>query len=179
VAVLLAATNPWFVVSNLAECAPDIASKWADADNVVHQTTGYTCGAAACATLLRRLGIAPAATEKEMVPLCLTRRWGGASTLGIAVGLKSKAAPQGWRVRIMQPDWETFLRLRKPLLCSVTVQQNTGHAVVVCEIREGSIQVADPLEGLVWRMEEEFKMRFKNEAIAVFRNDPFEKDEQR
>ena len=69
-----------------------------DKDNVVRQSTAYTCGAAASATLLRRLKIAPEATESQLAPLCMTRRLDGATSLGLAVGLKTIAEPKGWRI---------------------------------------------------------------------------------
>ena len=147
-----------------------------DRDGVVRQSVGYTCGAAACATLLRRMGIDPNATEEQMVKLCLTMRLRGTSTLGMAVGLKAVAAPRGWRVKIVEPNWENFQKLRTPMVCAVGVW-NIGHAVVVCAINDKKgIQVADPIGGLSWYRAEEFKKMFLNEAIVVFKNDPYEQN---
>jgi predicted double-glycine peptidase len=147
------------------------------ADGVVRQTTGYTCGAASCATLLRRLEIDPGATEAEMARLCMTHRWGGTTTLGMAVGLKSKLAGLGWQVRILEPDWDTFVRLRKPCLAAIRHSALVSHSVVVCGIDPLlGVQVADPLLGLRRVREDSFKRLFQSETVVVFRNDPFESD---
>ncbi|MGD0090708.1 MAG: cysteine peptidase family C39 domain-containing protein [Planctomycetota bacterium] len=174
--VLIAASNPLLGPPDIEKCEADLANTRVDTDNVVRQTTNYTCGPAACATLLRRTGLDPEATESEMVPLCLTKRWGGASTLGMAVGLKKKVAPLGWHVRIVEPDWEAFKRLRKPALCAMSYLPFINHAVVVCAVEEGRVQVADPIAGLSCWPENEFRKMFRNEAVVVFRKDPQEAD---
>ncbi|MBI3828806.1 MAG: hypothetical protein HY291_04775 [Planctomycetes bacterium] len=145
------------------------------ADNVVLQSTGYTCGASSCATLLRKTGIDPNATEAELVPRVLTRRGDGATVLGMAAGLRESAQPAGWRVKVFEPDWDTFKTLRKPVLCSVRLSNAITHAVVVTEIdpRKG-VQVADPLRGLSWWTESNFRARFLNDAVVVYKQDPFE-----
>jgi predicted double-glycine peptidase len=144
-------------------------------DNVVLQSTGYTCGASSCATLLRRTGIDPNATEADLVPRVLTRRWDGATLLGMAAGLRESAEPAGWRVKVFEPDWDTFKSLRKPLLCSVRLSKSITHAVVVTEIDpHKGVRVADPLRGLSWWSESNFRARFLNDAVVVYKQDPFE-----
>ena len=144
-------------------------------DNVVLQTTGYTCGPAACATLLRLSGIAPDATEAELVPLCQTRPWLGSSLLGMAVGLKAKAAPKGWQVRMVEPGWDELARLRKPLLCEVRYAATMNHMVVLCAVdsRRG-VLIADPLAGRSWWTKARFEANFAGCAVVVFRERPYE-----
>ncbi|HYG77908.1 MAG TPA: cysteine peptidase family C39 domain-containing protein [Planctomycetota bacterium] len=145
-----------------------------DDDNIARQSTGYTCGAAACATLLRRLDIDSKATEQQLAPLCITRRYDGATVLGMAAGLKTIAAVRGWRVRMFKPDWTEFCRLKKPLLASVMINKDTGHAIVVCSVDPTrGVEIADPLAGLYWESEERFRQRFANEAVVVYRGEPF------
>lgn len=143
-----------------------------DADGVVRQSTGYTCGPAACATLLRRMGVDAEATERQLAPLCITRRWDGASMLGMAAGLKSVASPRGWHVRMKHADWETFRQLKRPLLTAVRINDATGHAVVVTDIdSQKGVQVADPISGLYWCPADDFRKKFDHDAISLYRDD--------
>lgn len=179
VAVMFAAVHstwgtPAEVVADIAEANPDAAARVDWPNGVVRQSIGYTCGAAACATLLRFLKVGPPATEPEMAVLCRTRRYDGTSTLGMAMGLKARAAPQGWRVRIVEPDWAAFVRLRKPLACSMSIN-GSPHAVVALGVdAQRGVLIADPLGVLLWVPEDEFRKEFSNEAVVVFRNDPYE-----
>ncbi|HEY3322432.1 MAG TPA: cysteine peptidase family C39 domain-containing protein [Planctomycetota bacterium] len=176
--VLGAASNPLLGAPRLNECAGDPTSN-VDADDVVHQTTGYTCGASACATLLRMTGIERHATEAELVPKVMTRRFGGATALGMAVGLKEIVQPKGWRVRIVEVDLKALARLRKPCVCAIRYNVICDHAVVVCKVDpERGVQVADPLGGLSWWSLTQFQERFQNEVIAVYRESPFESGER-
>lgn len=183
--LLVAATVPAVQRWVIGRWVNDIPRKWRgpggsivtriDDDDVVRQSTGYTCAAAACATLLRDISVDANASEEEMVYRCLTKRRGGATTLGMAAGLKAKLTGTAWRLRIYEPDWETFKRLKKPLVCSMEHAKWLGHAVVVRAYDpEKGVHVADPLTGLSWWSEERFRDRFKNEAIVVFQDDPFD-----
>jgi predicted double-glycine peptidase len=173
--VLLAASNGLLFKPDNLNQAGDEPLHAVDPNGVVRQSTGYTCASAASATLLRRLNIDPAATEYEMVPLCMTKRWGGATTLGTAVGLKRKAEPQGWRVRIVEADWDTLIMLRKPMMCAVKYDAMVDHAVVLCGIdAQQNVQIADPMNGLVNWSRDEFLQRYRGEVIVVFKDDPME-----
>lgn len=144
----------------------DLQASNVDENGVVRQTSMYTCGPSAAATLLRKMGIQPDATEAQLAPLCMTRRRDGATTLGIAIGLKTLAAPSGWRVRIVETDWEEFRRLKKPVLAAMN-----EHALVVMQTDPAKgVQVADPMSGMYWRTTSEFRAHFGNIAICVYRD---------
>jgi len=143
-----------------------------DGDGVVRQSTGYTCGPAACATLLRLAGVDANATERQLAPLCITRRWDGATMLGMAAGLKTVAAPLGWHVRMVRPDWAAFCQMKMPVLTSIRINDATGHAVVVTAVdSQKGVQIADPISGLYWCSEEEFRKKYDQETIALYRDD--------
>ncbi len=155
--------------------AQAVNGKPPDRGTFVRQTLNYTCGPSACATLLRASGIDANATEAEMAVLCLTRPHAGSSVLGLAAGLKTKASPQGWHVKIVAPDWRAFMALRKPVVCAMTFN-GSPHVVAVLETDpQKGINVADPIGFLGWTPIEEFKREFNGEVVAVFRQDPFEK----
>jgi ABC-type bacteriocin/lantibiotic exporter with double-glycine peptidase domain len=92
----------------------------------------------------------------------------------MAAGLKAVCGPHGWRVCMYKMDWAGLCRLKLPLLASVMINENTGHAVVLCSIDAGrGVEIADPLIGLYWETEERFKQRFANEVIVVYREQPY------
>src|SRR5262249_10555326 len=137
--------------------------------NMVYQSTGYTCAAAACATFLRRTGIDPVATERQMVPLVMTRRWGGATTLGMAVGLRHVAEPKGWRVKIVECSWDELIKLKPPVVCAIKHTALTDHAVVFCRYSEQrGVRIADPLRGMMWLSASEFERDFQGDAVVVY-----------
>jgi predicted double-glycine peptidase len=143
-----------------------------DSDGVVRQTTGYTCGPAACATLLRMVGADPNASERQLAPLCITRRWDGATLLGMAAGVKSVAGPGGWHVKLARADWDALNRMKMPVLTSVKINDATGHAVVITGVdSEKGVRIADPISGLYWCSEKEFRARFDQETLSLYRDD--------
>ena len=141
---------------------------------LVRQSLNYTCGPSACATLLRAAGIDSNASEDEMAVLCMTRPHAGSSVLGMAAGLKAKTAAQGWRVKIVAPEWPEFMTLHKPAVCAMTFN-GSPHVVVALEVDpEKGIHVADPVGVNSWVPFNEFKSEFNGDVVVVFRNDPLE-----
>jgi predicted double-glycine peptidase len=154
--------------------AQDLRRPRVDRNGVVRQSTNYTCAAAACATLLRRLDVEPDASERELAPICGTRRNDGAPSLGMAVALNSIAAPKGWNVRLMMPDWDELCRMKMPVVVSVKYSAKRNHALVVCDVNpKRGVLVADPSHGLYWESAETFKRKFNHEAVAVFQGSPY------
>lgn len=75
----------------------------------------------------------------------------------------------------MEPNWEDFLKIRKPVVCSIKLNAWINHAVVVLNVdAEKGVQIADPLMGLRWCPAERFRADFLNDAVAVYREDPRE-----
>jgi predicted double-glycine peptidase len=140
-----------------------------DSNGVVRQNSGSTCGAAACATLLRHLKIDSEAVESKMIPLCHTGMF-GSTPLGMAAGLKSVAEPHGWNVRIVKCDAQTFFRQRQPAVVSLREGFSASHAVAVLEFNDSSVMIADPLSGLSPWTIADFKRLFFGEAIIVMPN---------
>lgn len=86
----------------------------AGSDHHCVQTTSWSCGPAACVSLLSCLGAE--ATEAEMARLCRTASYGGTSLFHIARGLRAKLP--GREVHIVKGDPET-LRSRGLAIVSV------------------------------------------------------------
>jgi hypothetical protein len=141
-----------------------LAESWSN--GVALQSSESSCSAASAATLLRSYGIA--ATEEEMVPLCLTRSQ-GTSLLGVYRGLYLKTVGTPWRVEVLSRASIADLRravAAGPVLLSVGLdrlslrpvdpryEQDGGwapglrHAVVLFRFRpDGKIEMGDPAEG--------------------------------
>ncbi|MFI5403054.1 MAG: cysteine peptidase family C39 domain-containing protein [Planctomycetota bacterium] len=122
-------TERWMVAE------PDDSLKGrAGPDRHCAQTTGWSCGPAACVTMLSYLGVD--ATEGEMARLCRTAPHGGTSLFHIARGLRLKLP--GRDVRIVKGDPDT---LREKGLAIVSVYR--VHVVAVRFDDDGAI-VHDP-----------------------------------
>lgn len=129
------------------------------ADGLCLQTSGYTCGAAAAAMYLDRLGVP--ATEAEMAALCVTRR-DGTTDAGIARGLRRKLP--GRDVRVTAPRYED---LQAPALVSILLPGRIGHAVLVEEATPEGVRLADPGCGR-WRTSRaDFEARWQGSAIRA------------
>jgi hypothetical protein len=129
---------------------------------ISRQTSGYSCTAAAAATLLRMNGIP--AQESEMAELCLTRK--GTTWQGLYRGLTLKTAGLPFRVEIIEcPLAELENRLPAPAVISVGIdpdkpysrkyvhaggwQPGMRHSVVLLGFRPHSdrVAIADPSVG--------------------------------
>ncbi len=173
--VALSGAGVWDLSSRLfgpERILTEMASRTAATVNgVVLQSTEYTCGPSACATLLRLRGIDAEASERNMVPLCRTQYQGGVSALSLAAGLKRATAGTDWHVKLLEPSLEKLGAVPLPALVCVNLPGGGGHVVVLCAIEADRVRIADSADkdGLVWWPMREFKRRYLNEAITLTR----------
>lgn len=140
-------------------------------DGVVLQTAPSSCAAAAAATLVRALGVDPAATEADLARECLTRPDRGTSDLGLYRGL-SRACP-GRRVRFARPTLDALRARAAPCLVTVGLEparvgeplrsllreragwdEGVAHAVVLLRVDARTVEVGDPRFGReTWPLE--------------------------
>jgi hypothetical protein len=136
------------------------------------QTTDYSCGAAAAATMLARLGVP--SDEREMVLLCGTTALTGTDEFGVCRGLRNKLVGTGSRVGIVRTDWEGLRRRPLPAMAVVAHSFLVDHWVVVLEAGEGEALVGDPLFARPYRQKkEEFLRRWRGVLVEVVRGSPF------
>jgi hypothetical protein len=113
------------------------------------QSTGWSCGAASCVTLLRAHGIV--ATEREMGELCLTLPHRGTTLPRFVRGLTLKLRKEGSPLRVVARDdlgVADLDTLPVPALLGIRGSILVGHAVVLLgRDPDGLYRVADPLEG--------------------------------
>ena len=116
---------------------------------VCEQTTNYTCGAAAAATLLQHCDVP--ATEREMAELSWTNSLTGTDEFCVARGLRRKLVDSGREVRVEHSEWERLVLREEP--CMVTIRWSflIDHWVVVRDANEERVLVADPLSASVQR----------------------------
>jgi hypothetical protein len=118
-------------------------------DGLCRQSTDYSCGAAAAATLLARLGVAT--DEGAMAEACGTTALTGTDEFGVCRGLREKLAGTGRSARIVASDWENLRRRPLPALAVVAFTFLVDHWVVVLEADEDGVLVGDPKFLADWR----------------------------
>jgi len=106
------------------------------------QTTPYTCGPAAAATMLRAANIVT--DEQEMARLCLTREGRGTLDLGLYRGLnlKLQQVEAAVTVRLVRLTYDDLLTVPKP--CLLRVRFGLDHTVVVLGTQGKRLLVFDP-----------------------------------
>jgi hypothetical protein len=125
------------------------------------QTTVYSCGPAACVSLLSYLDIET--TEGEMIGLCRTPAYGGTSLFRIVRGLRRKLPSASYEVRIVDGDPDSLRALTD--LAIVTVHK--VHVVAVHFDGE-EVDVHDPAKALPERLSfAEYRERFGGSAVAI------------
>lgn len=150
----------------MVEPGPTLAVGHAVPAGHVQQTEGYSCAAAASATLLQRVGVE--ATEQEMAVLTGTRVGAGTTVLRTVVGLQRKLAGTGLRVRLSGlPDGD-LADLPVPVMMPLRQADGGQHMVTVLGVEEGTVVVADPMQVQPVRLgEAEFRRAYAGPVVAV------------
>ena len=115
-------------------------------NGVVLQTTKFSCGAAASATLLTRLGMP--ASEREMAELSGTNYVTGTDEIAAALGLRRKLDGTDQEVKMIRADWQDLRNLNRPAMANMRLSFLQDHWVVVLEITPESVKIADPSSGI-------------------------------
>jgi len=115
-------------------------------DGVCLQSSDYTCGAAAAATLLAAYGIE--ADEAEMAERCWTNSMSGTDEFCVARGLRQKLAGTRREVRLISADWEALqARGQRPAMATIRYSTFVDHWVVIFGVEGETVLVGDPLKG--------------------------------
>jgi Peptidase C39 family len=133
----------------------------ADPDHHCMQSTGWSCAAAACVTLLSYLEVE--ATEGEMIELCRTQPASGTSIFRICRGLRLKLPAQEYDIRIVNGDPASLRELGLPAI----VTENLAHVVTV-SFSGDSVTVHDPAWPVAREMTfEEYQEVYGGYAVVV------------
>jgi hypothetical protein len=124
-----------FITPLLGSPPPIGPDRWTD--GVCRQSCTSSCSAAAAATVLKSHGIA--ATEREMIDLCLTRRQ-GTTILGVYRGLRLKTAGTPWHVWVSDEPLATIDHWPLPAVITIKgsgVNAGTGGVGGMFDISPG------------------------------------------
>ena len=136
-----------------------------DPDGVCLQSNGYTCGPAAAVTALRKLGIK--AEEGEIAIAARTTPLSGTDTRALCAALKEKWGPKGLECELRPFDSTEDLRGLYPTIVVFKLSFLLDHFVVVLDMKDDRILIADPLTGLRTLSRQEFTDRWRRLGIVL------------
>jgi hypothetical protein len=134
-----------------------------DEHGVVRQTTDYTCGASAAATVLTKLGVP--STERQMAGPCGTNAFTGTDEFGVARGLRMRLP--GRKVKVDGGSWEELKAAPMPAAVTIRYVPWIDHWVVVLEVKEGSVVVGDPVSGRRTMGKDMFLRKWRGVMVTV------------
>ena len=136
-----------------------------DNAGLCRQTTAFTCGAAAAATLMYSYGVET--DERTMALACWTNHFNGTSAFPICKALHTKLKGTGKRPRLITADWDALEQHGGPAMTTIGLHESLDHWVVIRGVHEDSVGLADPNGGL-WRMSRAaFLARWKRFLLIV------------
>lgn len=132
-----------------------------DLTNIVKQTTDYTCGPAALATLINLMG--GNATENQLAALSGTTEENGTSMLG----LKKAAKELKYSVQGKKMSLSNLTKIEGMFIANTTTGDNVDHYLVVKNITKDVFFIADPMEGNYSLSQNEFKNVYKGNVLVI------------
>ncbi len=137
-----------------------------DFTNIVAQTTDYTCGPAALATLIGLLG--SKSSEMQIMELAGTSMEEGTSMLG----LKRAAKELGFDVKVKNISAEQLSKRSEMSLAYMKGGEGVDHYVVIKRFENETFFVADPAQGNVRYSFEDFADSYSGKLLYLsFRSD--------
>jgi len=136
-----------------------------DESGVCRQTTDYTCGAAAAATLLHRYGIE--SDEREMAEHCWTNSLTGTDELCVARGLRRKLAGTGLEPRLSVATWDELVAWGGPAAVTVKFELFVDHWVVVLSVVGDRVEIGDPIDGRLVIPKESFLEMWRGRMVTL------------
>ncbi len=113
-----------------------------DSDGVCLQSNHYTCGPAAAVTALHQLSVP--ATESELALRAHANPFTGAQPDTLVAAIKDL---YGTKPQVIVSDDVQSLKDATPFLAVVRYSFLVDHYIVVLEINEDKLRIADPLQG--------------------------------
>lgn len=136
-----------------------------DGAGVCRQTTDYTCGAAAAATLLYRYGVH--SDEREMAEHCWTNSLTGTDELCVARGLRRKLAGSGLEPHVSLATWDDLVAWGGPAAVTVKYKLFVDHWVVVLSIVGNRVEIGDPIDGRIVIAKESFIEMWRGRMVTI------------
>lgn len=134
----------------------------------VSQSTGWSCGAAATATLLRMNGVN--AGEREVALLAASSPVLGTDDRGMCRAIEIIGAPEGLRSRMrMRLRADDLPQVSLPCLFGYKLYPTVWHMAVLVEIQGDKFVIEDPLLGRCVWTREEFLRKWTREVVDAVR----------
>jgi ATP-binding cassette subfamily B protein len=125
------------------------------------------CGAACLASI--------AAHYNMTLPVARIRQLAGTDKKGTNVlGLVEAAAKMGFLAKGVRGDWDSLFKIPKPAIAHVVVKEVLHHYVVLTKTTEKHIEVMDPGDGMIHKIEhEEFKKQWTGVLVLITPGEKF------
>ena len=139
-----------------------------DKDGICRQTTEYTCGPAAAVTALGTLGLS--ANEGEIAVLSHSSPVVGTLPRLLCSALENRYGSEGLRCEYRKFD--TVAQLKQTGVTLVVVKEGfmLDHCIVVLEVLDDVVAVADPVTGKELIPIEKFEKMWRYSGIILERN---------
>jgi len=136
-----------------------------DEFGICRQTTDYTCGAAAAATLLYRYGVVT--DEREMAEHCWTNSMTGTDELCVARGLRRMLVGSGLEPELSIASWDDLVAWGGPAAVTVKYELFVDHWVVVLSIVGDRVEIGDPIDGRLVIPKESFLELWRGRMVTI------------
>jgi len=173
--ILMAVVVAWFSVSPFLVPAliknhlANLKTRF-DSNGFCFQTTDYTCAPAAAVTALRKLGLP--ASEGEIAILSHTSPAAGTLPGCLSSALQNRYGDDGLKCQYRHFDSLDQLKNTGITLAVVKDAFLSDHCVVVLEVSDRTVSVADPVFGKVSMSHEQFEKIWRFSGIVLKRNPP-------
>ena len=139
-----------------------------DSNGVCFQNTGYTCGPAAAVTALRKLGLP--ANEGEIAVLSHTSPVTGTFPRCLSAALQKHYASDGLKSRYR--NFDSIVQLKNAGLTLATVRDTllSDHCIVVLEVLDRTVSIADPVVGRRLMSHRQFEKIWRFTGIVLKRD---------
>lgn len=135
-----------------------------NADGLCRQSTSFTCGPAAAATALRRLGIT--ASESQLAILGRSCPFIGTADFELLRSIETVGAGR-IHCRYYPSDAELKLGENQVLLAILPQESVFNHCVAIIRITENDVVFADPAEGIITLPKAYFESIWSGKGILV------------
>jgi predicted double-glycine peptidase len=139
-----------------------------DKNGICRQTTKYTCGPAAAVTALGKLGLS--ANEGEIAILSRTSPIAGTLPAMLCSALKDRYSSEGLKCQYRRFDSIEQLKKTGVTLAVVKDAFFVDHCLVVLEVLDDAVAVADPVTGVELMPYEKFRKIWRFSGIVMERD---------
>ena len=121
-------------------------------DGICKQTTGFTCGPAAAATVLRLLGIEAQENDLAIYSKCNPKN--GTTNENLVNAIEKLYGKKGIECSYLPFDSVEQLKGKCPLIACINLSPVVSHYTVVLEITDDKVIIGDPIGGIkTWSYE--------------------------